>query len=152
MGSPYLIFVKAERIEQLAAETYRAVAEAFPDAPVAPLLLRLAVEEEQHGARVRLLATRYRHAPRLFANVDFKLHALDELMAEGEQLKKEIVEGHWRGRLEALMERLVALEGAGALSHAHVLADGADPAVAQFFRQLSEQDQAHIALIAQARK
>lgn len=147
MSGAYDVFLKAERAERLAGEIYLAIAEAFPDAPAAPLLRRLATEEEQHAARVRLLASRYRHAPRLFDNVEFKLRALDEALAEAERLRHEIADGGWSQDLEGLLGRLVEMEQLGASSHADVLAQGADPRIAEFFRQMAAQDRAHIALL-----
>jgi len=147
VSGAYDVFLKAEQAERLAGAIYLAIAEAFPDAPEAPLLRRLAAEEEQHAVRVRLLASRYRHAPRLFDNVEFKLRALDEALAESEQLRLEIADGRWSRDLESLLGRLVEMEKRGASSHADVLAQGADPRIAEFFRQMAAQDRAHIALL-----
>jgi rubrerythrin len=144
----YDIFLKAEQAERLAAEVYLAIAEAFPDAAEAALLKRLAAEEEQHAARIRLLASRYRHVPRLFDNVDFKLQALDQGLAESEALRAEVAGGRWARDLPGLLAKLVELEKRWAGSHADMLAAGADPRIADFFRQLAAQDRAHAALLA----
>ncbi len=145
--SSYTVLEKAERVERAAARAYRAGAGALRGSPQGALLQRLAEEEDQHAARVRLLAARYRHDARLFQNVDFKLVALDAELASWDAAQKEIEEGRWNGDPGGLLERLASLEEQSAQSHAQVLANGADPAVAEFFEKLAEQDRAHRELL-----
>jgi rubrerythrin len=147
MAGTYAVFNKAERLEQLSAEVYRAAAEAFPAAPEAQLLKRLADEEDQHAVRIRLLASRYRHDSSLFQNTDFKLKALDALILEAQGLKREIDAGRWKDDLPGLIARLAELEARGESSHADLLAQGADPQVEGFFRRLAEQDRAHLEVL-----
>lgn len=147
MSSSYAVLEKAERVERAAARAYRAGAGALGESPHAALLTRLAEEEDQHAARVRLLAARYRHDARLFQNVDFKLVALDAEIDAWGRVLLEIEAGRWKDDPPGLLARLAALEEQSAQSHAHVLASAADPAVAEFFQKLAEQDRAHRQLL-----
>jgi len=143
----YAVLEKAEAVERAAARAYRAGAAALRGSPQGALLLRLADEEDQHAARVRLLAARYRHDARLFQNVDFKLVALDAELATWTEAQREIEQGRWSGDAPGLLARLASLEEQSAQSHAQVLATGADPTVAEFFQKLAEQDRAHRELL-----
>jgi rubrerythrin len=143
----YAILEKAEQVERAAADAYRAGAAALQGLPQAALLLRLAEEEDQHATRVRLLAARYRHDARLFQNVQFKLVALDAELAHWSEVRREIEAGRYRGDAPRLLGRLAELEEQSAQSHAQVLAAAADPAVAEFFHKLAEQDRAHRELL-----
>jgi len=147
VAGTYSILQKAERIERLSADLYRAAADAFPDAPEAPLLRRIAGEEDQHAARVRLLAGRYRADSSLFQGKALEVQGLDALVTEAEELQREIAAGRFRGGLPALLERLAALEEKGEMSHGDALARVSDPRVASFFRQMAGQDRAHRELL-----
>lgn len=141
--SSYRVLEKAEAVERAAARAYRAGAAALRGTRQGGLLSRLADEEDQHAARVRLLAARYRHDASLFQNVDFKLVVLDAELAAWGAAHQEIEAGRFGGDPAALLARLASLEEQSTQSHAHVLAAGADPVVAQFFEQLAVQDRAH---------
>lgn len=144
----YGVLEKAEQVERAAAKAYRSGAAALRGSPESALLHRLADEEEQHAIRVRLLAARYRHDARLFQNVDFKLVALDAELAAWGALHREIESGRFEGDGPGLLRCLADLEEKSAQSHAQVLAESADPVVADFFRKLAEQDRAHRELLA----
>lgn len=151
MATTYDVLERAERAERLAGLLYRTVAEAFPEAAEVPTFRRLADEEDQHAARIRLLAARYRHDPRLFENADFKSRALDEVAHAVETLHAEVIAGRWASDYPGLLDQLCALEERGAASHAEVLAEGAVETVAEFFRQMAAQDRSHRLLLAAVR-
>src|SRR5574337_1242648 len=111
MGSTFQLFEKAERLELACAGIYRSLAEQFRYDPVArDLLERLAAEEEQHAARVRLLAGRYQHDSRLLTEARGAAHHLDDLLAEAQQVQAQIAAGQWRQDFAAVKARLGEME------------------------------------------
>jgi rubrerythrin len=146
VGSTYDLFKRAERVEQLAAEIYAALAVRFRDDAGAHLLFRrLAAEEEQHAARVRLLAGTYRSDPRLRVN---GVEILDACVASGEAVLAAIRAGEWGDDVAGVKSRLAELEVSCSHAHAEILAANGGSALADFFRQLAEQDEAHVELLA----
>jgi rubrerythrin len=146
VGSTYDLFKRAERVEQLAAEIYATLAAQFrDDAATRALFQRLAAEEEQHAARVRLLAGTYRSEPRLRVN---GVEVLDACVASGEAVLAAIRAGEWGDDVADIKRRLSELEARCAHAHAEILAANGGSALADFFRQLAEQDDAHVELLA----
>jgi rubrerythrin len=146
MASTSQLLEKAERLELLAAEVYRALAGRFAGEGRA-LFLRLADEELQHASRIRLLAARLRHDRRLAAAVAADTAALDTLLAEARRVVDEVVRGGWDGDLEGALRRAGELELRFVAAHAQSLARGAHPELRAFFEQLAAQDAAHARLL-----
>ena len=147
MASTYELLDLAERIELAAEQLYRALAGRFTG-EVQSLFQRLAGEEAQHAARIRLLAARYRHDKRLFAGAIGDLDLLTGLLAEAEAALQEVLGGRWDGDPEAALRGAVDLERRFCVVHAQVLSQGAHPELRGFFELLSAQDEAHRALLA----
>lgn len=146
MASTYLLLEKAEQIEALAERLYRVLAERF-DGEANLLFRRLADEEAQHAARIRLLAARYRHDRRLVASMDFDLGLLDRLFVEAEGALATVVGGAWDGDPAAARRAAVELEQRFCLVHAQVLSSAGHPELRAFFAQLAVQDRAHQELL-----
>jgi rubrerythrin len=148
MASAYQFFEKAEQLEMACAELYRALAVQFEADPGARALFeRLAQEEVQHAKRVRLLASRYSHDPKLFDNVDMAVHELETLLAEARQVVADVAAGAWGGNLEVVKGALADLEARFVTAHAHVIAAAAHPSLKAFFEQLAIQDAGHAELL-----
>ena len=148
MASAFEVFTRAERLERASAELYGLLSRRFPwsDEDRA-LLQRLAEEATQHAARVRLLSAQYRNDPRT-VRVDAAALASVELMERAiEELVADIQRGRWNDDLVGLKARIADLEGEGQASHADLLAEGSDPRVKTFFRELARQDHSHRALL-----
>jgi rubrerythrin len=152
MGTTYRLFDVAERIELVAEEIYDLLALRFDGVPSArDLFRRLAREESQHAARIRLLAARYRTDPRLFDGAHaLRPGALDAeaLLRDAAETRRQIAAGAWDGSLDAVREQLAAFEASSAALHAELLAAGAHPDVRGFFEQLALQDREHERLLA----
>jgi rubrerythrin len=150
MASAYEIFRRAERVELAAAELYRVLADSFPwSAEDRALLKRLEQEEIQHAARVRLLAAQYRNDTHLFEG-GIDISSLAQMEREAASLLEEVQSGRWNGDLEGLKRRIAEAEDRCSSSHAHALAQNADPAIRGFFHELAEQDQAHRDMLLEA--
>jgi rubrerythrin len=147
----YEIFDRAERLEQLAADIYGALAARFwNDRDAHALFTRLRTEELQHASRVRLLAARYRHDPRLLERASGDRAVLDRLGAEGEAVLAAIREGTFGRDLDEVKRNLATLEGRFQDSHAELIAATGHPELRAFFEQLAEQDGEHRRLLAPA--
>lgn len=146
MASTYQLLEKAEALELLAEQLYQALAGRFGGEARA-LFLRLAGEEAQHAARVRLLAARSRHDRRLVASLAGDSHFLDALLAEAGEALGEVQAGRWDGDSEAALARAATLERAFCSAHAQTLSAEAHPELRGFFEQLAAQDRAHEELL-----
>ncbi|HET6439785.1 MAG TPA: ferritin family protein [Anaeromyxobacter sp.] len=143
MATTFEVFEKAERIEQLAAEGYRLLADRFGgDAEARELFRRLSDEELQHASRVRLLAARYRHDSRILGALPVPV-ALDEMLAEAEEALRAIQAGSFARTAEEALEKAAEMEERFSRAHADLLAREGHPALRAFFRQLAEQDGVH---------
>ena len=148
MGSAYPFFDAAERLELACAEIYQALAERFGDPPAArELFRRLADEERQHASRVRLLAARYRHDPKLLGGTETVAARLEPLVAEALGIRDRIRAGDWGADLEVVRGELADLEDRFQAAHAQVIAALADPGLRRFFEQMAAQDDAHRELL-----
>lgn len=148
MGSTFQLFEKAERLEVLCADIYRALARQFQDDPPArDLFQRLEAEERQHATRVRLLAARYQHDSKLLEAAAVAAHHLDELLEEARAVLSRIEAGGWGAGLEVVKRELADLEDRFSAAHAQVIASTANPALRAFFEQLARQDRAHRELL-----
>jgi rubrerythrin len=146
MASTYQLLDKAERLELLAEQLYLALAGRFGGEARA-LFQRLAGEESQHAARVRLLAARYRQDRRLVNTVQADVTLLDKRLAEAEEALAAVNAGAWDGNPEAALAAALELERSFCLAHAQALSSEALPELRAFFEQLASQDKAHIALL-----
>lgn len=150
MASAYSLFAAAERLELLAAEMYRLLAERFASRePVRALFLRLHQEEIQHASRVRLLAAQYRNDPWLFSSAVLFHGAPDpaQLVREVEVVVRELEAGAWGEDLEETRARVVEMERRCVSLHSQFLVAGAPKEIASFFEELARQDEEHERLL-----
>jgi rubrerythrin len=146
MGSTYQLLDKAERLELLSEQLYLALAGRF-GGETRELLKRLAAEEAQHAARVRLLASRYRQDKRLVASLAADTTLMDRLLVEAEEAIAAARAGAWDGDPQAALEAAAELERRFCQAHAQSLSQDAHPDLRAFFEQLAAQDKAHEALL-----
>jgi len=149
MTTTYHLFDVAERIEVVSAETYAALAVVWAgDAEAKALFLQLQEEELQHAARVRLLAARYRHDPRIVRLAQAGACELERLLGDCEAMLVDIRAGRWPHGLAETKRRLAEMEARAVRAHAEFLSKDADPALREFFERIAEQDDAHRRLLA----
>ncbi len=147
MPTTYKLFETAEQIEGICAEAYRLLAEQVAGDPATrELFERLAAEELQHASRVRLLAARYRHDPRLLA-APIDLAGLDHMLAEALEVLSQVRSGSFARTPEEARSRAAALEEHFAHSHAELITRQGHPALREFFSQLAAQDRGHRELL-----
>ena len=146
MPTTYKLFETAEQIEGICAETYRVMAEQFGGDPeTRELFERLAREELQHASRVRLLAARYRHDPRLLGGGDSA--GLDNMLAEALEVLASVRGGSFARTAEEARAKAAELEERFAHAHAELITRQGHPALREFFRQLAAQDRGHRELL-----
>jgi rubrerythrin len=146
MATTYQLLQKAEQLELLAGQLYQALAGRHAG-PARDLFERLAGEEVQHAARIRLLAARYRQDPRLFSAAVTDGAQLDALLVEAAALIEAVRAGQWDGDPAESLRRAADLERRYAVAHAQVLTQEAVPGLRAFFEQLAAQDRAHLELL-----
>jgi rubrerythrin len=150
MSSTHALFTAAERLELLAAEMYRLLAEQFAAKEgVRALFWRLHQEEIQHATRVRLLAAQYRNDSGLFERAILFEGAPDPraLVASLEATVREVEAGAWGSDLQEIRARVVDLERRCVSLHAQFVAAGASPEISSFFEELARQDVEHERLL-----
>jgi rubrerythrin len=148
LATTYQIFEIAERIELVSAAGYALLAERFRgDLHSRAVFLRLEEEELQHAARVRLLAARYRHDPRLLDGAPANPSELTLMLEDAEAALASIRAGTFADTAEEAMVNLVALEERCGRAHAELIAQDGHPALRDFFVQLSTQDDGHRELL-----
>jgi rubrerythrin len=142
--STFQVFEEAERVEFLFAAIYEALARRFSEDPETyALFARLHEEETQHARRVRLLAARYRHDPKLLGRIGPESRELRPLTQECEAVLAAVKDGAWGRDLEEVFGNLAALEERCSRAHAELISREGDPELRAFFAQLAEQDEAH---------
>lgn len=147
MTTNFDILERAEQVELLTSELYAALARHFCADPSAlKLFTRLAEEEKQHAARVRMLASQSRRDTKLLAKITVDPQRIDALVREIGAVVTAIAVGRWRLDLPATREVLTELEERCAQAHTDGL-EGLDPALRSFFEQLASQDKAHEELL-----
>jgi len=147
VGSTFDLFKSAERIEALAGAIYGALANQFcDDEPTRAMFAKLEAEELQHASRVRLLAGAYRADSKLIGRVAGAAE-LEGCCAAAEAALAEVLAGAWAQDLAGIKRRLAVLELDMAKAHAHFLSQDGHPGLRDFFRQLADQDDAHLALL-----
>lgn len=148
MTTNFEILDQAEKLELLAAELYGALAGRFGDDPAAAALFRrLKGEEEQHAARIRLLASQARRDGKLLGRLTVDTAEMDDVVRELGAVLAEVRAGRWEADLPATKRRLLELEERCARAHAHLLYQGVHESLREFFAQLARQDEAHEALL-----
>jgi rubrerythrin len=146
MATSYQLLEKAERLELLSQQIYEALAGRF-GGETRELFERLAAEERQHAARVRLLSARYRHDRRLVASLPADTTMLDRLLDEAAEALAQVNAGAWDGDPRAALAGAAELESRFCQAHAQSLSQGASSELRTFFEQLAAQDKAHAALL-----
>jgi hypothetical protein len=147
VATTYEVFEKAVRIEEVCAEAYRLLSEQFAaDAGARELFRRLEQEELQHASRVKLLAARYRHDPRLLG-VPLVSGELAALLEDAEQALAAIQRRSFAQTADEAKARAVAMEERFARAHAELISHEGHPALREFFWKLAEQDRAHNELL-----
>jgi rubrerythrin len=152
MPTDYALFAASERLELLAAEMYRLLAERFADKEaVRAVFWRLHQEEIQHATRVRLLAAQYRHDSGLFASAALFQGVPDpqQLVGEVEDAVRGLESGAWGGDLRQVRARVLEMERRCVSLHSQFLVAGAPPEIASFFEELARQDEEHERLLAE---
>lgn len=143
MATNFDILERAEQVELLAAELYGAFARLFTADPAAlQLFTRLRDEEQQHAARIRMLAAQGRRDTKLLARIDLDTRRLDEVILEISTLLATVRNGQWHGDLAETRLALLALEERCSRAHAEGL-QGIHESLRGFFEQLAAQDKAH---------
>jgi rubrerythrin len=147
MTTNYAILEKAEQLELLSSELYAAFARRFGDDEAAlKLFTRLRDEEQQHAARVRMLAAQARRDSKLLGRITVDTRALDEVMREMIAVLANVRNGNWGADLGQTKRLLLELEERCSRAHAQGMT-GLDPSLRTFFEQLAAQDKAHEELL-----
>jgi rubrerythrin len=146
MASTFNLLQRAEKLELVAADLYLALSERYPGEAGA-LFARLAREEGQHAARIRLLAARYQHDSRLIATHRVDMQEIEALVVEAGASLAAILRGEWDGDRDGTIRRVADMEARFCKAHAHALPRDAHPELLAFFEQLSTQDEAHRLLL-----
>ena len=152
MTSVHSLFANAERLELLAAEMYRLLAERFAARePVRELFARLGAEEIQHASRVRLLAAQYRNDPWLFGGAVLFEGTPDPaaMLRDLEGDVRALEAGAWGNDLSQVRGRILEHERRCVSFHTQFMVAGAPPAIASFFEELARQDEEHERLLGQ---
>jgi multidrug resistance efflux pump len=141
------ILDKAEKLELLSAEIYGALARRFGDDEAAvKLFTRLCAEEEQHAARVRLVAAQSRRDSKLLGKITVDGHELDDVVRELTTMLANLRAGNWDADLAQTKRLLLDLEERSEQAHAHAI-NGLHESLRRFFEQLALQDKAHEELL-----
>lgn len=141
------VLEKAERLELLASELYAAFARRFgDDAAAVKLFQRLRDEEQQHAARIRLLAAQSRRDTKLLAKITVDTRGLDDAAQEMSAMLANVRSGDWAADLAQTKRLLLELEERCSRAHAEGL-HGLHESLRKFFEQLAEQDKAHEELL-----
>lgn len=141
------VLEKAERLEQLAAELYAELARHFCADPAAQkLFTQLRDEEQQHAARIRMLAAQSRRDSKLLAKIHVDTQGLDDVARELIAMIANLRHGNWGADLPQTKRVLLELEERASRAHAEGLT-GLHESLRKFFEQLAAQDRAHEQLL-----
>ena len=147
MTTNFDILERAEKVELLTSELYAALGRHFCAEPAAlQLFTRLAEEEQQHAARVRLLSAQSRRDTKLLGKITVDPACMDAMVREIGAVIRTIEAGDWRLDLPATRRVLMELEERCARAHTDGM-QGLDPSLRSFFEQLATQDKAHEELL-----
>jgi rubrerythrin len=137
------VLEKAERIELLSSELYAAFATHFSaDGAAHRLFTRLRDEEQQHAARVRMLAAQSRRDTKLLAKITGDTRGLDDVARELSAMIADVRSGSWGADLAQTRRLLMELEDRASRAHVEGL-QGLHESLRGFFVQLAAQDKAH---------
>lgn len=133
----------AERIEEIAARIYRALAKRHAGSPEARgLFEKLAAEEDQHALRVRMVRTRYLRDNQSVGDIALDVSAAMDAVRRAEELCDRVAAAPDMTFTEA--KRLARqLEEDLSRTHAEMLADSSAPEVRAFLESLARQDLEH---------
>jgi rubrerythrin len=141
------ILDKAEKLELLAAEIYGALARRFGDDENAvKLFTRLRDEEQQHAARVRMVAAQSRRDSKLLGKITFDSREMDDVLIDMTTVLANLHAGRWEADLAQTKRILLDLEERCSNAHAQGL-KGLNDSLRKFFEQLALQDKAHEELL-----
>jgi rubrerythrin len=147
VATNFEILDKAEKLELLAAEIYGALARRFgDDAAAVKLFTRLRDEEEQHAARVRMVAAQSRRDSKLLGKISVDGRELDEVLGEMTTILANLRAGLWEADVAQTKRLLLDLEERCSQAHAQGLL-GLNETLRKFFEQLALQDKAHEELL-----
>jgi len=141
------ILDKAEKLELLAAEIYGALARRFGDDEKArKLFTRLRDEEQQHAARVRMVAAQSRRDSKLLGKITVDSREMDDVVREMAAVLANLNAGRWEADLAQTKRLLLDLEERCSQAHAQGM-KGLHDSLRTFFEQLALQDKAHEELL-----
>ena len=144
----YEVLAKVERVEVLVGEIYDVIqGRLTAHAEAHALFARLSDEERQHARRVSLLAAQYRHDRRAFPGGLGGVEELEQVTALCMSVLDELHADEGPTTFGASVSLALELEHRLTRMHADHLAVGAGPELADFFRRLALQDQAHVQLL-----
>lgn len=142
----------AVELERRSAALYRSLAVRFPDPPwFRELLEGLAVEEDQHALRIRMLERLHPGALGGPEDLDRAGRALQEALARTLEVE-EVVARSLAPSPRVLVDAIARLEETTGGAHAEVLAAAAAPEVRKLFESLAAQDRNHGSVLARARE
>jgi hypothetical protein len=141
------ILDRAEKLELLASEIYAAFANRFGDDPAAlKLFTLLKDEEQQHAARIRMVAAQTRRDSKLLGKITVDVKAMDEVAREMVTILTNVRAGHWKADLAQTKRLMLDLEERCSRAHAQGLL-GLNDSLKKFFDALALQDKAHAELL-----
>ncbi|HEY3447898.1 MAG TPA: ferritin family protein [Myxococcales bacterium] len=140
------LLAKAERVEALSATLYRRLAEGLASGSGARVTFaRLAAEEEEHAARIRLLKTRIEARP-WNPELTLDLAGAEAMVADAEALLGLVEAEGPPASVEGAARLMIESERRLSAVHAHELVAG-DPELESFFAELAMQDQVHLEIL-----
>jgi rubrerythrin len=144
----YDFFKRAEQVEHLAADIYALAARTWAgEGPLADLFQRLAEEETQHAARIRLLAARCMHDRNLMGGLGSAQPDVEAALDSAMQILGQLTSAGSGMDLNALKGMLGEMEKRFAAFHAQAMSAAAHPELQKFFARLAEQDRGHLELL-----
>jgi rubrerythrin len=147
MPTNFDILDKAEKLELLASEIYAELARRFGDDEKAvKLFTRLRDEEQQHAARVRMVAAQSRRDSKLLGKLVVDSRELDDVLIDMTTVLANLRAGRWEADLAQTKRILLELEDRSSHAHAQGL-KGLNESLKKFFEQLALQDKAHEELL-----
>jgi rubrerythrin len=147
MTTNFEILDEAEKLELLASEIYAAFAKRFgDDAEAVKLFTQLRDEEQQHAARIRMVAAQTRRDSKLLGKISFDVKAMDDVTQEMVTILLNVRAGRWKADLAQTKRLMLDLEERCSRAHAQGLL-GLNESLKKFFEALALQDKAHAELL-----
>jgi rubrerythrin len=148
MESLYLLFEKAEQIEQVMSDIYLLLAEGASDPRDAKILRQLHEEELQHAARIRMFASAYLNDRRNMQEVAARGADLSQLLADAKGTLESMKAAP--PSIEEAFRLATAMEQRLAGVHIGALVTGMPAGFVALFASLEKQDRAHAGMLAGA--